>query len=108
MSGRRRPPLPEALDVIPGEVVAAQVQQGVEQHGRMPDREDEPVTVQPIRVPGVVPQVPVEEDVARRRQRHGGARMPGLRLLHRVHGEDADRVDGKLLGTARLLDRAHR
>jgi hypothetical protein len=58
----------------------------------MPHREHEPVAVEPLRVRRVVPQVMPPDQVARRGERHGGARVAGVGALHRIHREHADGV----------------
>ena len=96
--------LPEAPDVLQrhrqravggGSLHLGQVQERVQEHRGVPGRQDEPVAVQPRRIVNVVTQRVVPQRVADRRQRHRGARMPGLRGLDRVDGEGADRVDGQ-------------
>ncbi len=88
-----RAPLPEPPDVLLRQIVAAQVEQRVQEHRRVARGEHEPVTVDPRGIPGIVPEMPVKEDVPHRRQGHGRARVPRARLLNRVHRQDADRVD---------------
>ena len=66
----------------------------------MPVREHEPVAVGPVRRRGVVVHDPREQHVRERRQRHRRARVPAVRLLHRVHGQAADDVDASGLDVA--------
>ncbi len=94
---RRGAPLAEGADVVLVDVVAAQMEQRVEEHGRVPRRQDEAVAIRPHGVLRVVAQVAVEEDVPERRQRHRRARVSGIGLLHRVHGQDTDCVDRQTL-----------
>ena len=74
-----------------------QVQHRVEQRRRVPGREHEPVPVGPDRQLRVEAQVVLPQRVGHRRQRHRGARVPGVRRLHRVHRQRADRVDRQLV-----------
>src|SRR6266540_2388400 len=97
MAGRAAPPLPELFDLVEGQVVAGEVQHAVEQHASVPARQDEPVAVGPVGVRRVVPQMALPQHVRERRQRHRGARMARLRLLHRIHRERADGVYAELL-----------
>ena len=97
MAGCPRLPLPEALQLLEREVVAGQVQRRVLEDAGVAGGEDEPVPVRPVGVGGVVAQDAPVEHVGERRQRHRGAGVPGVRLLHRIHGEGADRVDRALL-----------
>ena len=59
--------------------------------------EDEPVAVGPLRIRRVVVHHLRVEEVRERRERHRRARMPGVRLLDRVHRERPDGVDRTLL-----------
>ena len=87
------PPLPELPQVVEGHVVPREVEQGVEEHGGVPAREDEPVASRPIRVQRVVPQVLRPQQVRQRRQPHRRAGVPRLRLLDRVDRQEPDGVD---------------
>ena len=97
MAGRLRAPLAEALELLEREVVAGEMERGVLEDAGVAGREDEAVAVRPVRVGRVVPHHPPVEQVGERRKRHRGAGMAGVRLLHAVHRERADRVDRKLL-----------
>ena len=107
--GRQRAPGPQRPEVVELEAVAGQVELDVERQARVAGRQDEPVTAGPARVGRVVAQVALEEQVRRRRQAHRGPGVPVADLLHGVHREDADRVDGLLvqLGPLELLLGAH-
>ena len=63
----------------------------------MAGREHEAVAVGPRRIGRVVAHVLAEEHVGDRRERHRGAGVAGVGLLHRVHGEAADGVDRERL-----------
>ncbi len=93
VSGAARAPLAELFEVGEFEVVAAEMQQRVLQHAGVARAEDETVAIGPLGVGRVRAQEVLEEHVRERRQRHRGAGMPGVRLLHGVHREAADRVD---------------
>ena len=67
MAGRERAPLAELLQLVQAQVVAAEVQRGVEQHRAVAGAEDEPVAVGPVRVLRVVVHDP----------RRRGGRPPG-------------------------------
>ena len=93
---RGRAPLAEALQLLEREVVPREVQGAVLEDARVPRREDEPVAVRPVRVRrGVVHHLHVEK-VGKGGERHGGPWVPGVRVLHRIHREGADRVDREL------------
>src|SRR5918996_4187611 len=51
--GRARAPLPERLELLQRQVVAAEVEQRVEQHGGVAAGEHEPVAIGPVGVGGV-------------------------------------------------------
>ena len=86
-------PLPEVADFVQREIISAEMQQAVQQHRRVAARQDEPVTVLPGRVGGIVPEMPRPEQVGHRCQGHRRPGMAGIGLFHRVHREDADGID---------------
>ena len=93
MTRRPAAPLAERLEVVEAEVVAGQVEQGVQQHARVAGRQHEAVAVRPRRVGGVVAEVPREQRVRDGRRTHGHAGVAGVGLLDAVDGEKADGVD---------------
>ena len=97
MPGRLALPLAELLQVIEREVVAGEIEHAVQQHRRVAGRQHEPVAVHPGRILRVVSQVPSEEHVGERRERHRRARMAGVGFLNGIHREDSDRVDAELV-----------
>src|SRR4051812_19227237 len=54
--GRQAPPLPEALKLIEREVVPGEMEERIEERRAMPRREDEPVTIPPVRIRWIVAQ----------------------------------------------------
>ena len=94
--GVSRAELAELLDLVEADVVAGEVQARVEQHRRVAGREHEAVAVGPRRVGRVVLHHARVEHVGGRRERERRARVAGLRGLHRVDGQRADRVDAEL------------
>ncbi len=90
---RLRAELAEALDLGDRHIlVAEEIERRIKQHRAVPGGEDEAVAVRPVRIGGVEFQMLGEEhgrDVGRA---HRQTRMAGLRLLHRVHGKEADRI----------------
>jgi hypothetical protein len=97
MAGRLASPLTELLDVVERQIVPAQEERRVEQHRRVAAGEYDPIAIGPMRIGGIVPNVAVVERVCERRERHRCARVPRFRLLHRVHREGANGVDGEQL-----------
>jgi hypothetical protein len=88
-------PLPELPDVVERQIVAAEVEAGVEQHRRMAARQDEPIAILPMRIGGIVPHDAQIQHLPQGRERHGRARMPGVRFLDRVHGERTNGIDAE-------------
>ena len=88
-----RTQLPEVRQLLDGHAgIAGEIEQRVEQHGAVPGGEHEAVAVGPARIGGIEAQVFGEEhgrDVGHAHRHSGVARV---RLLHRVHGQDADGV----------------
>ena len=97
MARGERLPLAEALQLLEREVVAGEMQRRVLEDAGVPGGEDEPVAVGPLRVRGIVVHHLGVEEVRERRERHRGARMPGVRLLDGVHRQRPDGVDRTLL-----------
>ncbi len=83
---------------------ARQMQDRIEQHRTMADRQHEPIAVRPVRRGGVVAHELGPERIGRGREPERRADMARMGLQHGVHGQGADRVDGEL-GRA-LLARA--
>ena len=95
--GGRRVELAEVLEVVERQPVARQVQRRVQEHRRVPAAEHEAIAVRPVGLARRMVHHPRVQDVGERREGHRRARMPGVRLLHRVHGQGADRVDAELV-----------
>jgi len=82
--------LAEVLQIVDGQIVAGEVQQGVDQHRAVAVGEHETVAVGPVRVGRVVAQVVVPQHLGDLGHAHGRAGMAGIGLLHGVHGQGAD------------------
>ena len=106
MTRRPRAPLPELLQVSEREVVPREVKSGVLKDARVPGRQHEAVTVGPRRVGRVVAHELAVQEVREWRERHRGAGMPGVGLLHGVHCQDPDGVDRQTAGIGGCV--AHR
>ncbi len=93
MTGRQRADLAEALDLVDRHrLVAEEMKQRIDQHRAVAGREHEAVAVGPGRIGGIEFQEARKQhgrDVGRA---HRQARVTGLRLLDRVHGQRADGV----------------
>ena len=84
--------LAEVLQIFKAQLVAREVQQGVEQHGAVAVGQHEAVTVGPVRVGRVVLEVVVPEHFSDVGHAHGGAGVARLGLLNGVHGKCTDGV----------------
>ena len=94
VAGRLAAPLAKALQLVQRQVVAGQMQHGVEQHGAVTGAEHEAVAVHPLRVGRAV-----AHDARPQRQRgdghaHGHTGMARVGGLHTVGGEHANGVGG--------------
>ena len=92
-------PLPVVPEVVQGQPVTGQVELDVQGQAGMPAGQHEPVPAEPARVGRVVPEDVLVEEVGRRGQAHRRARVAVAGLLHRVHGQDPDQIDGPLVGS---------
>ena len=97
MAGRLAFPLPEIPELIEGQIVAGEMQHGVEQHGTVPAGEHEAVPVRPVGILRVVPHEARPQHVGDGRGFHGKARVAAVGLLNGVDGQHADGVDASLL-----------
>jgi len=61
----------------------------------MPVREHEAIAVRPQRIGRIVTQKSLPQRVSNRREPHRRARMPGIRLLHRINRQRADGIDAE-------------
>ena len=108
----RRPAveLAEAADVVKGDCRLAkpfvirvhcpgpgQVKDGPKEHGGMPIGEHEAVAVGPDRILRVEAQHVVPKCIDQGRQRHRGAGVSGVGLLHGIYGQGTDGVGRQLI-----------
>ena len=84
--------LAEVFQLLQRQVVACEVQQGVDQHRRVAVAEHEAVAVGPQRVAGVVLEVAAPQRDGHVGHAHGRARVARIGLLDGVHREGADGV----------------
>ncbi len=90
---RARAPLAEGLQVVERDVVAREVERRVLEHAGVARAQHEAVAVGPARRRGIDLHGLAVEQVRDRREGHRRPGMARVGLLHRVHGERADRVD---------------
>ena len=79
------------------QVVAADVQQAVEQCRAVPGRKHEAVAIGPERVRGVVLELLRPQGIGHRRGAERQPRMAAVRLLHHVDGEKVQGIDALLV-----------
>ena len=101
MARRAASPLAEPLEFLQRQVVARDMEQGVQERTSMSGREDEAVPVGPEGIMRFELERAIPECVGhgRRTQRQTG--VPGLGLLHGVHGQEAQRVDAEFVQLGR-------
>ncbi|MCY1235440.1 hypothetical protein D9M72_480560 [compost metagenome] len=90
--------LAEILQLFDRQVIAAQVQQRVDQHRAVAVGQHEAVAVGPLRVGRVVLQVPAPQRHGDIRHAHRRAGVAGIGLLDGVHGKHADGIGHQLGG----------
>ena len=89
MPRRARMQLAKPRELIERQVVAREMQQGIEQHRSMPIREHEAITIRPRRIRRVVSQMAAPKHRCDFRHAHRHAGMAGLRFLHSIYREHA-------------------
>src|ERR1700733_2957807 len=102
--------LSEPLDVVEGNrelaetfilrvdrLDASEMQQCIKQHRGVAVRKHEAIAIRPDRIIGVEAKEMLPQRIGHGRQRHWGARMPGIGLLHGIHRERANGVYAKLI-----------
>src|SRR5690606_25938137 len=92
VAGGFRMQLAEVFQLGDGQVVAGEVEQGVDQHGAVAVGEHETVPVGPLGVGRIVAQDIVPQHFGDIRHAHGGARVAAVGLLDGVHTEGADGI----------------
>ena len=92
MSGRLAMQLTEVFDVVYGQVKTSEVQQRINQHRAVPIGEHEAIPVCPIRISGIVFQIPGPQDFSDVCHPHGGARVSCISFLNSIHGERSNGV----------------
>jgi hypothetical protein len=110
MSRRLAADLPEVADVVErhrrlaqrlifgvDRLHLGQMQHRPQQHRGMAIGQHETVAIGPDRILRVEVHDPVPDRIDQRRQRHRRAGMSGLRLLHGIDRQRADRVDRQLI-----------
>lgn len=63
----------------------------------MSGRKHKPVTVDPSRISGIVPEMAGPEEISGRSHPHGHPGMTGFRLLNCINGKTPDRVDAQFI-----------
>src|SRR5215472_4817174 len=81
-----------------------QVQQGIEEHGRVPVGKNKAVAIRPDRILWIITQDALPQGISHGGQRHRRSWMAGIGLLYCIHGQSANGVDGELIDIARRWD----
>ena len=87
-----RAQLAEFLQLIDGERIAREMQQGIQQHRAVAVREHEAVAVPPFRIAGIVLEHIAPQHLRNVGHAHGRAGMSRIRGLHGIHGERANGI----------------
>lgn len=77
-------------------VISGQVKKRVLQHAPMSCGEHKPITIEPVRILGVVPHDLIVQYVGHGSAAHGQTRVTRIRLLHGINCQETDCVDGLL------------
>ncbi len=84
--------LTELLQVLDGQVVTGQMQQGIDQHGAVAVGQHETIAIRPIRIARVMLHIIVPEHLGDVGHAHGRARVPGFGFLHGIHTQRTNGV----------------
>ena len=84
--------LPKVANLVHGECVTGQMQQGVQQHGAVTIGNHEAIAIYPLGISRVVPQMSAPQSNGDIRHTHGHAGVSRVGFLHSVHRERADRI----------------
>ena len=90
MAGSLGMKLAEALDFLHRQVIAGEVQQGVNQHRAVPIGQYEPVAVSPLGIGRIVAQMMNPQNLGYFRHAHGHAGVTRIGFLHSIHRQRAD------------------
>ena len=94
-------PLAEPLELLQGQVEARDMKQGVQERTSMSGRENEAVPVGPEGITRVELERAIPERVGHGRRTQRQAGVPGLGLLHGVHGQEAQGIDAEFVQLGR-------
>ena len=92
MAGSPRTQAPEIAKILDGQIVTAQMQQGIQQHRTVTIGQDQSVAIQPFGIGRIVTQKIVPQDGAKVGHAHRGTGVAGFRPLHRIHAQGANGV----------------
>ena len=97
MAWRATSPLTESLEFLERQIETSDMKQSVEECASVSGRQHESVSVGPEGITRVELEKAIPKRVSHGRRPQGQARMTRLRLLHHVHGQEAERVDTDLI-----------
>ncbi len=98
MARRSAVQLTEVLQFLDRQVVAGEVQQGIDEHRSVPVRQHEAIAVNPGRVARIVREEVVPQDLGDIGHPHRRPGMAAVGLLNRIHGQRPDGVGELLTG----------
>ena len=89
--------LAEVFEFIKGQALdACQIEQRIKQHRAMSGRQDETVTIQPLRSSGIKGQKTGKQHGRHIGSAHRQARMSGFGFFHAIHGKRTDGIGHQL------------
>jgi len=84
--------LAKILQLFDGQVIARQVQQGIDQHGAMAIGEHKTISVRPLGVAGIVLEIVIPENLGDVRHAHRRSGVARIGLLDRIHAQGTDGI----------------
>jgi hypothetical protein len=100
MSGRLAAPLAKPPQLIKRQIVTGRVEERVKKSAAVSGREDEAISVRPMRVPRIVAEESIPQHVGNGRRAERQAGVSGSRFLDHVDGEHAKRVNAQPIKVA--------
>ena len=81
--------LTEGFQILDGQIIAGQMQQGINQHGAVTVGKNKTIAVGPVRISRVVRHEIIPQHFGDIRHTHGCARVAGIGLLYSIHTQCA-------------------
>ena len=93
MTRREAAPLAKLFDLFERQIIAGEIEQAVQQHRSVAGRQHESVSIEPMRIGGVMLKKSCPQDIGHRGRAQGEAWVTTVGLLHRIHRQKANRID---------------